>query len=204
MSESVRVRRSFPSSSSVECGSFAEILRIPSKSRLSSPSGVSGFRLIGIPVTLRWSGWLANHSKLFIRFSYIICAFIYRIVELVFVLLYIWSCVWWSIKYSGTWCGDYYLIPRRLTALIRWKILDSAVDEVSEALSMHVAPLAIRIIVVPAGVTVLLGLHNLPHSWTGMVGPFLPGFTIAHCVDSLLWYRLIRQPMFILQDNPKI
>jgi hypothetical protein len=37
-----------------------------------------------------------------------------------------------------------------------------------------------------AGVTVLLGLHNPPRSWTSTVGPFLPGFTIAHCVDSLL------------------
>jgi hypothetical protein len=46
--------------------------------------------------------------------------------------------------------------------LIRRKILDSAVDEVLEALSMHVAHLVIRIIVVPAGVTVLLGLCNPP------------------------------------------
>jgi hypothetical protein len=55
---------------------------------------------------------------------------------------------------------------------------------------MHVTPSAIQIIVVPAGVTVLLGLHNLPHSWTGTVGSSLPGFTIASCVDSLLCYRI--------------
>jgi hypothetical protein len=72
------------------------------------------------------------------------------------------------------------------------KILDSAVDEVSEVLSVHVAPLTIWIVVVPAGVTVLLGLRNPPCSWTGTVGPSLPGFTIAPCVDSLLCYRLIR------------
>jgi hypothetical protein len=66
--------------------------------------------------------------------------------------------------YSGTRCGNYYLIPQRLTALIRWKILDSAVNEVSEALSMHVAPPAIRIVVVPSRVTVLLGLYNPPRS----------------------------------------
>jgi hypothetical protein len=72
------------------------------------------------------------------------------------------------------------------------KILDSAVDEVLEALSVHVAPLTIWIVVVPAGVTVLLGLRNPPCSWTGTVGPSLPGFTIAPCVDSLLCYRLIR------------
>jgi ABC-type antimicrobial peptide transport system permease subunit len=80
------------------------------------------------------------------------------------------------------------LIPRRLTALIRQKILDSAVDEVSEALSMHVASPAIWIVV--AGVIVLLGLHNPPPRWTSMVGPSLPGFTIVPCVDSLLCYRI--------------
>jgi hypothetical protein len=69
---------------------------------------------------------------------------------------------------------------------------------------MHVAPPAIQIVVVPVGVTVLLGLHNLPRSWTGTVRPSLPGFTIAPCVDSLLCYRLIRRPKSILQDSPKI
>jgi hypothetical protein len=44
------------------------------------------------------------------------------------------------------------------------KILDSAFDMVSEALSMHMAPQAIQTIVVPVGVTVLLGLRNPPHS----------------------------------------
>jgi hypothetical protein len=55
---------------------------------------------------------------------------------------------------------------------------------------MHAVPLSIRIVVVAAGVTVILGLHNLPHSWTDMVGPSLPDFTIAHCVNSLLCYRI--------------
>jgi hypothetical protein len=68
---------------------------------------------------------------------------------------------------------------------------------------MHVVPPAIHIAVVPAGVTVLLGLRNPPCSWTGMVGPSLPGFTIAPCVDSLLCYRLIRRPKSILQYSPK-
>jgi hypothetical protein len=75
--------------------------------------------------------------------------------------------------------------------LIGQKILDNAVDEVSEALSMHVAPPAIRIVVVPTGVTVLLGLRNPTHSWTGMVGPSLPGFTITPYVDSLQCYRIV-------------
>jgi hypothetical protein len=69
---------------------------------------------------------------------------------------------------------------------------------------MHVVPLAIRIVVVPTGVIVLLGLYHPPRSYTSMVGPSLPGHTIAHCVDSLLCYRLIRQPQSSLQDSPKI
>jgi hypothetical protein len=69
---------------------------------------------------------------------------------------------------------------------------------------MHVVPSAIRIVVVPIGVTVLLGRRNPPHSWTGTVGPFLPDFTIAPCVDSLLCYRPIMRPMPVLQDSPKI
>jgi hypothetical protein len=69
---------------------------------------------------------------------------------------------------------------------------------------MHVAPLAIRTVGVPAGVIVLLGLHNPPRGWTGTVGPSLPDFTIAPCVDSLLCYRSIRRPKSIIQDNPKI
>jgi hypothetical protein len=92
------------------------------------------------------------------------CAFTYHIVELVFVLSYIRSRVLGSIKYSETQCGEYYLIPRSLTALIGQNILDSAVDVVSEALSLHVVPPAIWIVVVAAGVTVMLGLHNPPRS----------------------------------------
>jgi hypothetical protein len=57
---------------------------------------------------------------------------------------------------------------------------------------MHVALPAIWIVVVPAEVIVMLGLRNPPHSWTGTVGPFLPGFTIAPCVDSLLCYRIVQ------------
>jgi hypothetical protein len=72
------------------------------------------------------------------------------------------------------------------------KVLDIAIDEVSRALSMHVAPPAIQTIVVPAGVTVLFGLRNPPCSWTSMVGRSLPNFTIVPCMDSLLFYRSIR------------
>jgi hypothetical protein len=202
--ESVRIWWRFLRSSLVEWGSSAGIIRILTESWLSSPSSVLGFRLVRIPVTLPWSGWFTNHSKSFIRFSYVICAFTYRIVELVFVLSYIWSCVWGSIRYSGTQCGDYYLIPQRLTALIRWKILDSAIDVVLTALSMHVAPPTIQTVVVPVGVSVLLGFHNPPHNWTGTVGPSLLDFSLAPCVDSLLCYRSIWRPKSILQDSPKI
>jgi hypothetical protein len=144
------------------------------------------------PMTLPRSGWFADHSKSFIHHSFVICAFIYHIVELMFVLSYIGSRVWGSIEYSGTWCGNYYLIPQSLTALIGRKILDSVVDEVSEALSMHVAPPAIWIVVVPTGVTVLLGLDSRPRGWTDTVGPSLPSFTIVPCVDSLLCYRIVQ------------
>jgi hypothetical protein len=50
-------------------------------------------------------------------------------------------------------------------------------------LSMHAAPPVIQIVVVPTRVIVLSGLHNPPCSWTDTVGPSLPGFTIAPCVD---------------------
>jgi hypothetical protein len=69
---------------------------------------------------------------------------------------------------------------------------------------MHVVPPAIQIVVVLVGLTVMLGLHNTLCSWTGTVGPSLPGFIIVPCVDSLLCYRFIRRPKSILQDSPKI
>jgi hypothetical protein len=69
---------------------------------------------------------------------------------------------------------------------------------------MHVVPPAIQIVVVPTGVTVLLGLHNLPRRSAGTVGPSLPDFTIAHCVGSLLCYKSIRRPKSILQDSLKV
>jgi hypothetical protein len=69
---------------------------------------------------------------------------------------------------------------------------------------MHVASPIIWIIVVPVGLTIMLGLCNPLHSWTGTVGPSLLDLTIAACVDSLLFYRLIKWPKSILQDSPKI
>jgi hypothetical protein len=69
---------------------------------------------------------------------------------------------------------------------------------------MHVVPTAIHIVVVPVGVTVLLGFCNPPCSWTGTVDPSQPGLTIAPCVDSLLCYRLIGRPKSIIQDSTKI
>jgi hypothetical protein len=81
----------------------------------------------------------------------------------VFVLSYIQSRVCRSIEYSGTLGLRLSLYPSKVSEALSefcTKILDGAVDEVSEALSTHVAPRAIWIIVVPTGVTVLLGLCN--------------------------------------------
>jgi hypothetical protein len=63
---------------------------------------------------------------------------------------------------------------------------------------MHVVLPATQIVVIPEGVTVLLGLCNPPLSWTGTVDFSLLGLTIAPCVNSLLCYRLIRRPKSIL------
>jgi hypothetical protein len=48
--------------------------------------------------TLPRNGWFTNHSKSFIHFSNVICAFTNHIVELVFVLSYIRCHVWGSIE----------------------------------------------------------------------------------------------------------
>jgi hypothetical protein len=92
--------------------------------------------------------------------------------------------------YSGTQCGNSADPSEAIYLWWQGEVLDIAINEVSGALSMQAMPPAIRIVVVSAGMVVLLGLRNPPHSWTGTVGPTLPGFTIAPCVDSLLWYRI--------------
>jgi hypothetical protein len=66
---------------------------------------------------------------------------------------------------------------------------------------MHAVPPTIQTVVIPVGVTVLLGLHNPPRSWTDMVGLSLLDFIIAPYVNSLICYRLIRRPKSILQDS---
>jgi hypothetical protein len=65
---------------------------------------------------------------------------------------------------SGTQCGDYTDPSEAFSLRRQRKVLDLAIDEVLGALSMHAAPPTIRIVVVPVGVTVLLGLRNPPHS----------------------------------------
>jgi hypothetical protein len=57
---------------------------------------------------------------------------------------------------------------------------------------MHVAYPVIQIVVIPIGVTVMLGLRNQPRSWIGTVDPSLSDFTIAPCVNFLLYYRIDR------------
>jgi hypothetical protein len=69
---------------------------------------------------------------------------------------------------------------------------------------MHKRPRPNGLFVVPAGVTILLGLRNPPCSWTGTMGPSLSGFTISPCVDSLLCYRSIRRSKSILQDSQEV
>jgi hypothetical protein len=65
---------------------------------------------------------------------------------------------------SGTQCGDCVDPSEAISLWRQRKVLDIAIDEVLGASSMHVTPPAIWIVVVPAGVIVLLGLHNPPHS----------------------------------------
>jgi hypothetical protein len=55
-----------------------------------------------------------------------------------------------------------------------------------------------------ARVTVLLGNRNPPRSWTGTVGPSLPGFTIALVWTPCCAIGLIRWPKSILQDSPEL
>jgi hypothetical protein len=105
-----------------------------------------------------------------------------------------WDPVWWLYRpLKGLPCDVW-----------QWEVLDIAIDEVSGALSMHATPLTIRTIVVPAGVIVMLGLHSPPRSWASTVGPSLPDFTMAPCVDSLLCDRSIRWPKSILQNSPEV
>jgi hypothetical protein len=126
-------------------------------------------------------------------------------VESDIVLLYIRSRVWGIIYAVGHNVAT-ILTPRRPFPcdVRQWKVLDIAIDEMLGAMSMQQCPRPYELFVVRKGVTVMSGLHNPPCSWTGMVGPCLLGFTIAPCVDSLLCYRSMRWPKFILQDSPKV
>jgi hypothetical protein len=65
--ESVRVRQSFPSSSSVECGSFVRILWILTENWLSNPSGVLESRLVGI---ILWHYLRVGDSPIIVRHSF--------------------------------------------------------------------------------------------------------------------------------------
>jgi hypothetical protein len=85
-------------------------------------------------------------------------------VESDIVLLYIWSHIW-GIIYAVEPGVVTIQTPQRPSRDVRqWKVLDIAIDEVSGVVSMHMVPLAIRTVVVPVGVTVLLGLRNPPRS----------------------------------------
>ncbi len=80
---------------------------------------------------------------------------------------------WYVSSYFIGWWGNIWLYSRT------WCL------RLNPSVKLH----ALHGSVVPTGVTVQLE-HNPPRSWTGRVGPSLPGFTIAPCVDSLLCYRI--------------
>jgi hypothetical protein len=91
---------------------------------------------------------------------------------------------------SGAKCGDCAEPSEIISLWWQGKVLHIAIDEESGALSMHVVPPAIWIVVVPARVAVMLGPRNPPCSWIDTVCPSLLGFTVAPCVHSLLCYRI--------------
>jgi hypothetical protein len=126
-------------------------------------------------------------------------------VESDIVLLYIQSHIW-RIIYEVRPGVATIQTPRRPFPydVRQWKVLNIAIDEVSRHCLCTRCPRPYILFVLLVGVTVLLGLHNSPRSWTGTVGPSLPGFTITPCVDYLLCYRPTRRPKSILQDSPKV
>jgi hypothetical protein len=65
-------------------------------------------------MTLPRSGGFANHSKSFIHFSYVICVFTYRIVELV-VVEFIWFAPLSIVFSSGGEVSraNYFITPYR-------------------------------------------------------------------------------------------
>jgi hypothetical protein len=68
-------------------------------------------------------------------------------VESDIVLLYIRSCVWGFIYAVGPSVATVQTPRRPIPCHVwQWKVLDIAIDEVSGVLSMHAAPLAIRIV----------------------------------------------------------
>jgi hypothetical protein len=75
-------------------------------------------------------------------------------VESDIVLLYIWSRVWGIIYAVGPSVVTVQT-HRRPFPCDGEKFLDIAIDEVSGELSMHAAPPAIRIVVVPVGVSLV-------------------------------------------------
>jgi hypothetical protein len=93
-------------------------------------------------------------------------------VESDIVLLYIRSRVWGIIYAVGPGVVIVQTPQQPFPCDVRqWKVLDIAIDKVSGASSMHTVPRPYKLIVVPAGVTVLLGIHKPPRSWTGTVTP---------------------------------
>jgi hypothetical protein len=86
-------------------------------------------------------------------------------VESDIILLYVWSRVWGIIYVVGPSVATIQTPWRPFPSDVRkQKVLDTAIDEVSGALSTHTTPLAIWIV---CGTR----RNDNPVSWTSMVGP---------------------------------
>jgi hypothetical protein len=81
------------------------------------------------------------------------------------VLLYIRCHVWGIIYVVGPSVVTVYT-PRRPYPydVQQWKVLDIAIDEVLGHCLCTRRPWTYKLFKVPVGVTVMLGLHNPPHS----------------------------------------
>jgi hypothetical protein len=106
-----------------------------------------------------------DNSKLSNHFSYVICAFIYRMVELDIVLSYIRSRVWGIIYVVGPGVVTVQTPQRPFPCNVRqWKVLDIAIDAVLGHCLCTWRPRPYELFVVPAGVTGLLEPCNPPRS----------------------------------------
>jgi hypothetical protein len=167
-------------------------MRIPSKGLcLGVPYEKLESRHVGITLLrhLRFV-WFTNHIMVSIHFFYVICSFTYRTLEADIVLLDIWPLVWGPSRAVGSGVVTLTRYLGGLYLYVRWKVLDTAIDVVPGVIVYTWGVVGhTECCVVSIGVTVILGLHNPPHSRIGTLAPPLSGGTIAPCVDffDVLW-----------------